>query len=136
MYRAFGCVGAIVDGAVRDVDEMTQAGFKALARRMCVGHCFAHPVRWGCDVEVFGTRVQPGQLIHADKHGFLVVPKGEERGLLEASRFMDSNECDTMIAAAREALQLPVSEALPHVDKACAAFGKNTAARFARKGEW
>ena len=76
VHRALGCVGVIVDGAVRDVDEMTNAGFKALARRLCVGHAFAMPVRWGCDVEVFGRTVQPGQLIHADKHGFMVIPTG------------------------------------------------------------
>ena len=44
VHRALGCVGVIVDGAVRDVDEMTNAGFKALARRLCVGHAFATPV--------------------------------------------------------------------------------------------
>ena len=62
-HRALGCVGTITDGAVRDVDEMTNAGFKALARRMCVGHAAVHPIRWNCEVEVFGTKIQPGQLI-------------------------------------------------------------------------
>ena len=38
IHRALGCVGTITDGAIRDVDEMTNAGFKALARRLCVGH--------------------------------------------------------------------------------------------------
>ncbi|MDQ3621701.1 MAG: RraA family protein, partial [Verrucomicrobiota bacterium] len=33
MHRALGCVGTITDGAIRDLDEMTNAGFKALARR-------------------------------------------------------------------------------------------------------
>src|SRR6202012_2778017 len=33
MHRALGCVGTITDGAIRDVDEITYAGFKALARR-------------------------------------------------------------------------------------------------------
>ena len=32
----------------------------------------SHPVRWGCDVEVFGRKIKHGQLVHADKHGFLV----------------------------------------------------------------
>jgi len=31
--RALGCVGTITDGAIRDLDEMKNAGFKALARR-------------------------------------------------------------------------------------------------------
>src|SRR5438093_747465 len=82
VHRALGCVGTITDGAIRDLDEMNNAGFKALARRLCVGHAHAHPVRWNCPVEVFGRAVQPGQLIHADKHGFLVVPPEDERELL------------------------------------------------------
>ena len=77
-HRALGCVGTITDGAIRDLDEMNNAGFKAIARRLCVGHAFSIPVRWGCEVEVFGVRVQPGQLIHADKHGFLVIPEEDE----------------------------------------------------------
>ncbi|UCF97275.1 MAG: hypothetical protein JSV89_19190 [Spirochaetaceae bacterium] len=34
VQRALGCVGTIVDGAIRDVDEMCNAGFKELARRL------------------------------------------------------------------------------------------------------
>ena len=52
-HRALGCVGTITDGAIRDLDEMTNAGFKAIARRLCVGHAHVTPVRWGCEVEVF-----------------------------------------------------------------------------------
>jgi len=38
IHRTLGCVGTITDGAIRDVDEMCNAGFKAIARRMCAGH--------------------------------------------------------------------------------------------------
>ena len=135
-HRALGCVGTITDGAVRDVDEMTNAGFKALARRLCVGHAHATPVRWGCEVEVFGRRIQPGQLIHADKHGFLAVPLGEEEDLLEAASFMDANECNTVIAAARSAAGRSVEETLAAMDAAARAFGDAARGRFGRKGEW
>ena len=111
-HRALGCVGTITDGCVRDVDEMTNAGFKALAARLCVGHAHAAPAKWGCEVEVFGRCIQPGQLIHADKHGFLAIPPGEERHLLEASLFMDRNECETVIPAARSASGLSTEELL------------------------
>src|SRR5687768_5776341 len=59
VHRALGCVGTITDGAVRDLDEMTSAGFKALARRLCVGHAYVIPVRWNCPVRVFGREVAP-----------------------------------------------------------------------------
>lgn len=135
-HRALGCVGTITDGAIRDVDEMTNAGFKALARRLCVGHAHAWPVHWNCEVEVFGRTIRPGQLIHADKHGFLAVDRDEEPELLEAARFMDTNECDTVIAAARSSPGLSTELLLENLAKAGAAFRDATRKRFSKGGEW
>jgi regulator of RNase E activity RraA len=136
IHKALGGVGTIIDGAIRDLDEMTNAGFKALARRLCVGHAFSIPVRWGCEVEVFGRKVQPGQLIHADKHGFLAVPPEDEARLLEAARFMDGNECQTLIAAARGAAGKSMEQILADLDAAAGRFAENVVGKFGRKGEW
>ncbi len=136
IHRALGCVGTIADGGIRDLDEMRNAGFKALARRMCVGHAFSCPVRWGCEVEVFGTKVQPGQLVHADKHGFLVIPIEDEPRLLEAARFMDANECETLIPAARDTAGKSTREVLDAINAAGARFSENARGKFGRKGEW
>jgi regulator of RNase E activity RraA len=135
-HRALGCVGTITDGAIRDVDEMTAAGFKALARRLCVGHAYSTPVRWGGPVEVFGRTVEPGQLVHADKHGFLAVPFEDEAALLEAARFMDENECKTVIAAARGPAGRSADELLRDLDAARAAFAAAARQRFGRAGEF
>ncbi len=135
IHCALGCVGTIIDGGIRDLDEMNNAGFKALARRLCVGHACSTPLRWDCEVEVFGRKVQPGQLIHADKHGFLVLPFGEERWLLEAATFMDANECNTLIAAARHAAGQSAQEILKNFDAAVAAFDQAARAKFKRNGK-
>jgi len=135
-HRALGCVGTITDGAVRDLDEMTNAGFKALARRLCVGHAHVVPVRWGGEAEVFGQRIEPGQLIHADKHGFLAIPPEDIPPLLEAARFMDTNECNTVIAAARSTAGLSTEEVLRNLDEAGAAFAKAARDKFHGAGEW
>lgn len=135
-HRALGCVGTIIDGAIRDTDEMTAAGFKALARTTCVGHAFSCPVRWDCEVEVFGRKINPGQLIHADKHGFLAVPIGEEEHLLEAAKFMDANECRTLIAAARDVIGRTPDEICKALDRAGQQFQQAANRRFGRKGEW
>ncbi len=136
IHKALGCVGTITDGAIRDLDEMTNAGFKALARRLCVGHAFAHPVRWNCEVQVFGRSVRPDDLIHADKHGFLVVVPEEQPGLLEAVRFMDANECNTVIAAARNSAGRRSEEICDALDQAAAEFGRKAQEKFKRAGEW
>tara|TARA_B100001123_G_scaffold140784_1_gene163636 strand:+ start:1373 stop:2101 length:729 start_codon:yes stop_codon:yes gene_type:complete len=129
-HRALGCVGTITDGCIRDLDEMTNAGFKALASRLCVGHAHWCPVSWNCEVEIFGRKIQPGQLIHADKHGFLAIPKEDEMELLEASQFMDRNECETVIPAARNISGLSTEELLKQLDNGAKKFGENTREKF------
>jgi 4-hydroxy-4-methyl-2-oxoglutarate aldolase len=136
VHRSLGCVGTITDGAIRDLDEMNNAGFKALARRMCVGHACSWPVRWNCEVEVFGRKIMPGQLIHADKHGFLAIPGEDEERLLDAVRFMDSNECQTVIAAGRQTAGKSLAEILAGMEAAGRTFSANAANKFGRKGEW
>ena len=135
-HRALGCVGTITDGAIRDLDEMTNAGFKAIARRLCVGHAHVTPVRWNCSIEVFGRKIEPGQLVHADKHGFLAIPNQDQHRLLEAAAFMDANECNTVISAARNADGLSRDELLHAINDAGKQFGLASQAKFTRSGEW
>ncbi len=136
VHKALGCVGTITDGSIRDVDEMCNAGFKALARRLSVGHAHSTPVKWNCQVEVFGRKIKPGQLIHADKHGFLVIPDDDIEMLLEASIFMDNNECNTIIAAARSSAGKSSEQILKELNEASYLFGKEVKNKFGGKGEW
>jgi len=136
VHRLLGCVGTICDGAIRDVDEMHNAGFKALARGLCVGHAYSCPVQWNVAVEAFGTQVKPGQLIHADKHGFLVIPEEDEDNLLHAALFMDSNECNTVIPAARSGVGKPMNLILESLNEAFRQFGDRVQQELKRQGEW
>ena len=136
IHKALGCVGTITDGGIRDTSEMNNAGFKALARGVCVGHAKSCPVRWNCEVEVFGRKISPGQLVHADNHGFLVIPAEDENNLLEAARFMDSNECKTMISAARNAHGKTMRTILDEFNRAVAEFSAAASKKFGKKGEW
>lgn len=136
-HRTLGCVGVIVDGAIRDLDEMKNTGFKALARRLCVGHAYAAPISWGEMVEVFGTKVNSGDLIHADKHGFLIIPEDDQPHLLEAALFMDNNECETIISAAMIYDKIDEQiKAAERMNEAATAFQKASAATFGKEGEW
>jgi len=118
------------------LDEMNNAGFKALARRLSVGHAHSTPVKWNCEVEVFGRKVKPGKLIHADKHGFLVIPDEDIENLLDAAIFMDNNECNTIIAAARSAAGKSTAQILKELNDASGEFGKAAKEKFGNKGEW
>ncbi|MFP6899821.1 MAG: hypothetical protein VCA36_02690 [Opitutales bacterium] len=125
-----------MDGCVRDLDEVNAVGFKLLAARLCVGHAYGYPVRWNCETEVFGITVRPGDLIHADRHGFLVIPVEDQAELLEAALYMDQNECETMISVSRNLVGAPLEQILPKVHQASAAFGRKAKERYGRKGEW
>jgi 4-hydroxy-4-methyl-2-oxoglutarate aldolase len=83
-------------------------------------------------VEVFGRKIQPGQLIHADKHGFLVIPDEDQENLLDAAIFMDNNECNTIIAAARSAAGKSSEQILKEFNDASAEFGKAVKEKFMR----
>jgi regulator of RNase E activity RraA len=136
-HKTLDCVGVIVDGAIRDLDEMRSTGFKALARRLCVGHAYAAPLSWGQPVEVFGTTVHSGDLIHADKHGFLIIPEEDQPQILEASLFMDSNECNTVINAAIAYQEIDEQQKIAEqMNQSAQDFGEAAIQKFGRKGEW
>jgi regulator of RNase E activity RraA len=73
IHAGLGCHGVITDGAVRDIDQFAD-GFFALAGAVMPSHVWADIVDIDIDVEVAGMRVSPGDLIHADRHGCVVVP--------------------------------------------------------------
>ncbi len=65
----------------------------------------------------------------------MVIDRADEAGLLDAARFMDSNECRTMISAARQAAGMPTEELLAAIDKACDEFLKRARKWFGGKGQ-
>jgi hypothetical protein len=132
----------VEEGICQKVEEACRSvgGFKTLSRQLAPGHAHGHPVRWGCPVEICGQPIAPGQLVHADQHGFLAIPPEDEAGLLEATAFMDANECDTLIGTARAATGLDMPELIARLEQAAASFGAKAADHFARGdrggGEW
>ncbi|MBM3833825.1 MAG: RraA family protein [Verrucomicrobia bacterium] len=75
IHKRLGCIGAITNGHVRDLDEVHPLGFHYFAGGVCVSHAYVHLIDFGAPVEVGGVTVHTGDLIHADKHGVLIVPK-------------------------------------------------------------
>ena len=69
-------------------------------------------------------------MIHADKHGFLAVPPEDEARLLEAARFMDANECRTVIRPRRGSAGKSTAEIVTAFDAAVGQFGENAAQRL------
>ena len=73
IHAGFGCLGVITDGSVRDIPDIAP-GFQMLADRIGPSHAFVHVVDFDRPVSVAGMRVLPGELVHADQHGAVVIP--------------------------------------------------------------
>jgi regulator of RNase E activity RraA len=73
IHKGFGMAGALTNGVVRDLDDLPQ-GFPVIAGSIGPSHGFVHVRSLGQPVRVMGLEVRQGDLIHADRHGALVVP--------------------------------------------------------------
>ncbi len=74
IFGALGCVGCVTDGCVRDLNEARSMGFHFFARGPGVSHAYVRVESGGGLVTVGGLKVSPGDLIHADQHGVLLIP--------------------------------------------------------------
>ena len=75
IFGALGCAGCVTDGCVRDLNEARAMGFQFFARGPGVSHAYVRVETAGQPVAVGGLRVSPGDLIHADQHGVLLIPR-------------------------------------------------------------
>jgi regulator of RNase E activity RraA len=85
--RNRGCVGAIIDGAARDVAKIRQLAFPVFARGTCVydSQNRQRVVDIDVTVEIDGVRFCPGDLVFADEDGVVVVPREVEEPAIRAA---------------------------------------------------
>ena len=83
--RNRGCVGAIVDGAVRDVAKMTAMGFPVFARgtNPCDSKDRQRVIDIDVPVDIEGVTFSPGDLVVADADGIVVVPQEIEPRVIQ-----------------------------------------------------
>lgn len=74
VFVALGCVGAVTNGAARELPGVEAAGFQVFARRLAVSRAYIHIVEYGHPVELGHLTIKPGDLIHGDRHGVLLIP--------------------------------------------------------------
>jgi len=107
--RRSGCVGAIVDGAVRDVTKMTQMGFAIFARGTCIydSRDRNRVIDVDVPVEIDGVRFSPGDLVIADADGVVVVPHSAEAEVIRAAwdKVHAENEVRAAIASGMTATE-------------------------------
>jgi len=82
---ALGCEGVVTDGLVRDLPDVEAIGFRYLAAGIGVARAYVEVVDIGIPVEVGGARFESGDLVHADRHGALIIPADAAPGLPAAA---------------------------------------------------
>ena len=100
VHKGLGLAGAVTNGVMRDLDVIDD-GFPVLAGSIGPSHGFVHVVEIGTPVTIMGMRVAEGELIHADRHGALVIPGEVIDDLEKAIKKMVSSEA-LILGPARE----------------------------------
>ena len=114
IHKGLGVKGGLTNGSIRDLD-MLAPGFQLLAGCVNPSHAHVHVTAIGVPVTIFGMRVMPGDLIHADKHGAVVIPPGAAKELPRAIDLCTRQEAPILAAARAPGFT---------VDKLIAAWGQ------------
>ena len=100
VHLGLGMSGALTNGVMRDLDDH-EPGFPVVAGSIGPSHMFCHITELDIPVTVFGLTINPGEIVHADQHGAVVIPEDVMPVLGEAIKTLLSNE-QIIIAPARE----------------------------------
>lgn len=99
VHQGLGSLGVITNGSIRDLED-SAAGFQLLAGMAGPSHAWVRIEEYGVPVEVHGMRVEPGDLIHADRHGAVVIPIDAAAAIPQAAADIAAKEA-VLIEASR-----------------------------------
>lgn len=83
VHKGFGLAGALTNGVMRDLGDLPE-GFPVVAGSVGPSHGFVHVKEVATPVSIFGLAINDGDLVHADRHGALVIPADVIGGLEQA----------------------------------------------------
>ena len=101
IHKALGVIGTITNGSVRDLDVLSE-GFQVLAGKIGPAHAYVRIEETGIPVDIFGMEVQHNDLLHADRHGAVVIPAELAGKLPESIELMISREKIILDACKRD----------------------------------
>jgi regulator of RNase E activity RraA len=98
VHKALGCLGTVTNGSIRDIAQVAE-GFQMLAGSISPSHAYVHVVEFGVPVTIHGMEVDTGDLIHADRHGAVVVPVDQIDAMAKAMDGLLKQEARIITAA-------------------------------------
>ncbi|MBQ0822064.1 RraA family protein [Microvirga sp. HBU67558] len=72
IHKGLGARGVLTNGSMRDLGAV-DPGFQILAGSLSPSHAFVRVEAFDCPVEIFGLKVRPDDLLHADRHGAVMI---------------------------------------------------------------
>ena len=109
IHKGLGLRGVITNGTMRDLDVLPK-NFPILSGAVGPSHAFVHVTEFKCKVDVLGMIVNPGDLIHADRHGACVIPKDTIEGLENSISKLVSDENIVLDPARKEGFNYEILE--------------------------
>lgn len=100
VHQKLGSLGVVTNGAIRDLDFVAP-GFQFLGGKISPSHAFVHIVDIAVEVNIFGLTVRHHDLIHADRHGAVVIPAHLAPRMPQAIQVMVQRE-QLILQAARQ----------------------------------
>jgi 4-hydroxy-4-methyl-2-oxoglutarate aldolase len=97
--KALGAVGCLTNGAVRDLEQVQAMGFQYHAAGVIVSHGQVKFHSVGRPVRLGRLEVSPGDLIHADLHGAVVIPFECADQIADAAQAILQREAEIMETA-------------------------------------
>ena len=91
VHKGLGIKGALTNGVMRDLGDLAPS-FPVLAGSIGPSHAFVHVEELGTPVNILGLLVNHGDLVHADRHGALVIPMDVIGQLEKAIAMLFSSE--------------------------------------------
>jgi regulator of RNase E activity RraA len=73
-YKRFGCAAIVTSGGARDILAVQQLNFPVFASSIIVSHGYCRIEEIHTPVWICGLTVRPGDIIHADANGVVLIP--------------------------------------------------------------
>ena len=83
VHKSLGVLGGITNGSYRDVNDSAQ-GFQLLGGMVNPSHAHVHLVEINCQVMIHGMAIKDGDIVHADRHGAVIIPRDAVGGIPKA----------------------------------------------------
>jgi len=115
IHKGLGALGVVTDGSIRDLDACAP-GFQLVAGKIGPSHAHVHVVDHAVQVNIFGMVVNDDDIIHADRHGAVVIPRDAVKKLPDAVELLTRREAVILDAARAPGFD---------IDKLKAAMGKS-----------